>query len=81
MRPSFRKCGQSSCIFFVEISMSSGICSTPIIRPCGPTIKAIQAVKYPEPEPMSRALAPSCSWSVRMDKAYACWKYSKELDL
>lgn len=60
-RPSLRKCGQSFRTFFVETSISSGICSIPMTRPRGPTIKAIQADKYPEPEPTSNALAPSKS--------------------
>jgi hypothetical protein len=33
----------------IEEDTNSGICSTPTARPCGPTISAKQAVKYPVP--------------------------------
>jgi hypothetical protein len=36
-------------------STSSGMCSTPTARPSGPTISAMQTVRYPLPLPTSRA--------------------------
>lgn len=48
--PSFSK-GAAALflIFSIEEATSSGICSTPIARPSGPTINAKHAVKYPVP--------------------------------
>lgn len=36
--------------FFIDQAANSGICSTPTARPCGPTISAKQAVRYPVPK-------------------------------
>lgn len=37
-------------IFLIEEATNSGMCSTPTAQPCGPTISAKQAVKYPVPK-------------------------------
>lgn len=46
----------------------------PIALPFGPTIIAIQTVRYPDPEPTSRAFSPDTNLSFSNSKAYACYK-------
>lgn len=56
----------------LEVSTSSLMWSIPTATPDGPTIKAMQAVRYPEPDPTSRALAPVTNLSLNSSRACAC---------
>lgn len=54
--PSFNKDDAALLLMLLmEEATSSGMCSTPTVRPCGPTIIAKQAVKYPVPVSKSQA--------------------------
>lgn len=61
--PSFNKeAARLFSIFLMEEATSSGICSTPTARPCGPTIKAKQAVRYPVPTKLTHETLKLCSF-------------------
>lgn len=68
----FNSSGLSFLTFSKDFSTSSGIWSMPTALPFSPNIIAIQAVKYPDPEPISKARSPSNNWSFKSSKAYAC---------
>jgi hypothetical protein len=69
--------------FLVDIAESSGKCSIPTTLPSGWTIRANTchqkntwlewtAVKYPDPQPTSRTLAPGLAYSSNAVAAFAC---------